>query len=56
MTPRTSEHAHPPVEDDPADVERDRDGDEADAEDDEEDDRSAAAGDHGIRNTGEHEC
>ena len=46
MTPRTASTPRPPVEDDPADVERDGERDEADAEDGEEDDRPAPAADH----------
>src|SRR3954471_7778252 len=43
------QHAHPPVQNDPADVERDCNGNETDAEDGEEDHRSPAAPDHGKR-------
>jgi hypothetical protein len=40
---------HPPVEDNPADIERDGNGDKTDAEDGEEDHLPPAAADHGNR-------
>jgi hypothetical protein len=43
------EDAHPPVEDNPADVERDGNRDKTDAEDGEEDHLSPAAANHGKR-------
>ena len=47
--PSTTSTRAVPVEHDPADVERDRQRDEADAEDGEEDDRPTPAADHAIR-------